>query len=717
MQKKLFVNPFTIFFASAAVFFWPISLFLFTLKNDALTYYYPVRTLISDAIRNGELPLWTPFINMGYPLHADMQSGAWNPVIWIFSFLSNYSLAAFHCELLFYIALAGIGFYYLCRQLGCSKTTAYTISFAYQFSGFMIDSVQFFTCISAASYIPWVLLFFRRMTIQYKMVDALGLAFFLFLLFTGGYPSLFIITAYVLAAYFLFSFLSNKNRWDFLKKIIAPASIACLFFLLLSLPALISFIQHLPLIGRGKSQTLAFVLENSMHPVTLISLISPFATTANDAWLNSSILMRSIYIGIMPLLFLVSAFFNKQVRRNKEMRFFFGCSLVMITMAWGEFFFLRQAAYYTLPLMDSFRHPALFRLFGIVFLLLISASAMKEWENDKETKKLFFKKAITAALILTVIAGIFCAVFLNNKIHSADITAGNFKNLMTQFNFQQRYLIQIPLLILTLCLSYFAFVKRKSRRMLVLITIADLFFATQLNIPVTVIGSKRFNEVEKQVNRNPVKFPVPGKESIEENSKNTSGENVITGSSLPYIKKIGRNDYFISPGNLSLQDSFYESGIKDIVFKNPVLYLSDSIIESPSSKTSARDQPDFFGGKIFISNGSRDKDKINIQSFSANELKANIVTQGGGLLVYLQNNYPGWEVLVDEKKQNIHPVNICFMGFYIPAGTHEIHLKYRPLKIIIAWYISAGSFIIGLVWLTILFLKKRNQRSTEGEME
>ncbi|MEP7108435.1 MAG: hypothetical protein ABI760_10645 [Ferruginibacter sp.] len=132
---------------------------IFTFKNDALTYYYPVRTLISDALNNYELPLWTPFINMGYPLHADMQSGAWSPVIWIIGFLTNYSLAAFHYELLFYLALGGIGFYYLCREHGWNKYAAFITGFAYEFSGPVIDSMQFTTCISSACYIPFVFLF------------------------------------------------------------------------------------------------------------------------------------------------------------------------------------------------------------------------------------------------------------------------------------------------------------------------------------------------------------------------------------------------------------------------------------------------------------------------------------------------------------------------------------------------------------------------------
>src|SRR4051794_35493990 len=148
MFKRITLNPFIFFPLLTCIFFWPISLKIFTVKNDALTYYYPVRTLISDAINNFELPLWTPFINMGYPLHADMQSGAWNPVIWIMGFLTNYSLAGFHYELIVYLALAGIGFYFLARDYGWSKYIALLIGVGYEFSGPIIDSLQFTVCIS-----------------------------------------------------------------------------------------------------------------------------------------------------------------------------------------------------------------------------------------------------------------------------------------------------------------------------------------------------------------------------------------------------------------------------------------------------------------------------------------------------------------------------------------------------------------------------------------
>ena len=688
MLRKIITNPFVVFPFITCIVFWPFTFQLFSLKNDALTYYYPIRTLISDALRNGELPLWTPFINMGYPLHADMQSGAWNPVIWIFSFLTNYSLAAFHYELLFYIAFAGIGFYFLCRELGCRRSVAFTMAIAYQFSGFMIDSVQFFTCISAACYIPYVFIFFRRVMLKQQMKDALLLALFLFLLFTGGYPSLFIISSYSLLAYLVFAFFNSADKKVFLKRILLPLFSAALFFILLSLPAIISFIQHLPSIERGKDQPLSFILENSMNPSTMLSLLTPFGTTANDSWLHSSILMRSIYIGIIPLLFLVYAFFTKSLRKNKEIVFFFCCAVIMLGMAWGEFFFLRQLAYYTLPLMNSFRHPALFRLFSIFFFLLVAAVSMNAWKTNTEKDHAGLKKIMVSFIIISLIIGIASILFLKGFPATGNLNSSALKTFLLQLDFPGRYLVQLPFILGICLLSYFAIVKKKNTQWICFIIVADMFFAVQLNMPITVYGAKSFTSIETLINRNPVAFPMPGNKSIEENAANSFDEEFVAGSRLPFSKKIGRNDYFITPGNLLKQDEFYESTIKDSIFKKPVLYFLDN-----------------------------NTDSVAIKSFSANELSATVHKRTAGPLVYLQNNYHGWKAFVDEKETSISTVNISFMSIPVPAGDHNILFKYRPQTIVNAWYISIAGFVmLVILYLYLLFSKRRSMKpQTESE--
>ena len=716
MIKKIITSPFFLFPLISCLVFWPLSFQIFTLKNDALTYYYPLRTLISDALNNGELPLWTPFINMGYPLHADMQSGAWNPVIWSFSFLTNYSLAAFHYELLFYISFAGIGFYFLCKEFGCSKAVAFSFAIAYQFCGFITDSVQFFNCISAACYLPYIFIFFRRILISREQKDALVLALFLFLLFTGGYPSFFIITSYILLAYFIFHFLKEKNKQEFIKQFLPVAVTAIFSFLLLSLPAIISFVQHLPFIERGKSQSLVTVLENSMNPSTCLSLLSPFAITANDNWLHSSILMRSIYMGITPLIFFVYSFFKKGFFKNKEMLFFLVCSLCMLGLAWGEFFFLRQLAYFSLPLMDSFRHPALFRLFSIFFFLIIAAVSFNSW--NKENNIRILKNIILVLLAITFAIALASIIFSTE--FSFKTIAGNagLKNILSSLHFTERYFIQLPLLITFLLLNYWAIVKKKTAHFIGIVLVADMFFATQLNMPVTVFGSKHFAEVENLINRNSIKFPLPDTSSIEENSANSFDENLVTGSKIPFTKKIGRNDYFISPGNLSKQDKFYESPIKDIVFKNPAVYFPDSLVLLNEKQPILNNKIAYTEDSLCLTIKTKpsQEDNIKIQQFAANNIFVNVYKETAGYLVYQQNFYPGWKAYVDGMETKIIPVNISFMEIQIPSGKHSIIFCYKPRIIVYAWYVSLISLTVLLIIYSFIVFSKSQSEKRQKEI-
>ena len=42
--------------------FWPLALGVFSAKNDNVTQFLPVRFHVSEALRNGHLPLWSPYM-------------------------------------------------------------------------------------------------------------------------------------------------------------------------------------------------------------------------------------------------------------------------------------------------------------------------------------------------------------------------------------------------------------------------------------------------------------------------------------------------------------------------------------------------------------------------------------------------------------------------------------------------------------------------------
>ena len=105
----------------ASIAYWPLTLNVFSLKNDAITYFLPWRYHISTAIQNGYFPFWSPYLYTGLPLHSDIQSGVWNPVVFVISLFTRYDMNVLQWETLLYIIVAGVGFFKMCRSFHYTK--------------------------------------------------------------------------------------------------------------------------------------------------------------------------------------------------------------------------------------------------------------------------------------------------------------------------------------------------------------------------------------------------------------------------------------------------------------------------------------------------------------------------------------------------------------------------------------------------------------------
>src|SRR5687767_14285300 len=122
------------------VTYWPLTFHVFSLKNDAIIYFLPVRYQVSQSIFNGYFPFWSPYFTLGHPLHADMQSGVWNPVVQLFSLFGPYTLYTLQIETLLYIYLGGVGMYFLLRYFSIHPLVNLLCATAYMLCGFNNDA-------------------------------------------------------------------------------------------------------------------------------------------------------------------------------------------------------------------------------------------------------------------------------------------------------------------------------------------------------------------------------------------------------------------------------------------------------------------------------------------------------------------------------------------------------------------------------------------------
>jgi len=161
-QPYRYFSVYLLLFFLTLIVYWPLSLNYLSLKNDALVQYLAYRYHLSEAIRHGYLPFWSPYLYTGFPIHADIQGEVWNPFVLFLSLISKYDMTILQWEVLIYLYLSAIGMFRLIRNLNLSRTAAICGAAAFMSCGYMTDSISVIPWIASAAFIPFTLLYFLR---------------------------------------------------------------------------------------------------------------------------------------------------------------------------------------------------------------------------------------------------------------------------------------------------------------------------------------------------------------------------------------------------------------------------------------------------------------------------------------------------------------------------------------------------------------------------
>ena len=122
---------------------------------------YAWKQFAVESIRNGEIPLWNPYIFAGQPFLANGQHSMYYPFSWLFFILPIHT--AFGWFTVIQLWLAGIGGWFFGRNLNLSNAAAAILGLIYQGSGFMLVSAAVFPMIIAAAvWLPFILAAIER---------------------------------------------------------------------------------------------------------------------------------------------------------------------------------------------------------------------------------------------------------------------------------------------------------------------------------------------------------------------------------------------------------------------------------------------------------------------------------------------------------------------------------------------------------------------------
>ena len=139
--------------AAPMAILYPVWLNPVSAEEDDLVYYYPLRKMVGQSLREGRWPTANRLEATGSVLMADPQSAVLFPPTWLFAVLE--AKLAYSLSIFLAFAVAGWGTFAYLRRLGLVRAAAVFGAFAMMFCGFLVGHRVHLSILHAASMLPW----------------------------------------------------------------------------------------------------------------------------------------------------------------------------------------------------------------------------------------------------------------------------------------------------------------------------------------------------------------------------------------------------------------------------------------------------------------------------------------------------------------------------------------------------------------------------------
>jgi hypothetical protein len=179
--------------------------------RDFQIFFAPMKQFISESLRAGHLPLWTPFVQMGTPFFADPQSGVFYPPTLLFLFAD--APRGMALSLALHLVIGQAGCYALARHYGFARLPAAAGALVYGLGGWMVSSGNMLTLIHSAAWAPWTLRACERLWRSPRAGTIAACAAVLALQMYSGWPEMFLLLFLVLAVRRLATPGILERRW------------------------------------------------------------------------------------------------------------------------------------------------------------------------------------------------------------------------------------------------------------------------------------------------------------------------------------------------------------------------------------------------------------------------------------------------------------------------------------------------------------------------
>jgi hypothetical protein len=117
---------------------------------------FPLASFFHEALVNGRLPFWNDRLNLGLPLYAEGQIGAFYPPNWLIYQLPP--IQALDLSRILHLTFAGVGTGLIVLRLAGSRTGAVTAALVAVLCGGVAAKLEWVNVIVVYSWVPWIVL-------------------------------------------------------------------------------------------------------------------------------------------------------------------------------------------------------------------------------------------------------------------------------------------------------------------------------------------------------------------------------------------------------------------------------------------------------------------------------------------------------------------------------------------------------------------------------
>lgn len=678
-----------------------LSLFQRTMFWDMTLINLPWRYHLAECIQNGELPLWNPWMNYGFPQMAHPET--WYPVSWLFAFVFGYNIDTLQYEFLFNLFIAGIGFYKLSSLFtGLDKSTRLIGAISYMLCGVFIAQASQLGYLTSGAWMTFVFYYLIVFLRAPGFKNGLFLIFFYYLLITGGYPGNFIVITYIcfaITAIFIVRKILQKQKTK-LKPLLIYIPVCSILLLLMYAVVLVPSLELQHYMTRGNldyTNTGFGAMTGSTSLSGYLTLLAPSAACAKNPFWGNYYMLNDVYFGAFN--FIVAIYFLIRGRKSQYYKLawlFFISSLIFLMISVATVFPLHHWLYEIVPFFDRFRFPSLFRIFFVMQFIFI---AMFGWQWIKENEK--SRREFGYVVLALFFCAAACLFFIGDQNLSFNQLISDFSAHVLQLN-QSGFLLLDLVLILLLSIGWLLAKKVNHSnllRLVLVLLIFDLGFHTWIRSPRFVSSDKDPAIIAQAIDEIPEGFPLPD-QTISMRNAHTQFKPVdgLWLNTFSYYK------YPMVEGSSPYSTTMYRDVIRS---KN-----LEKMLEFPFISVFSEIKNDSIEASNFLADES---EAIVALSAGPNEFKFQVNNCAGKSLVFNHNYYPHWDFYENGTKLETTISDGNFYTFVLHENKSELTIRFDPKQVYTAFYVSATTFIL-VLFLLIFFRIKDLRMKVKNEL-